>query len=792
MKKKTLILLWLVVLPIVILAQVSETGLWSVKNYSEEKAKSYFDNNYYLHPLEGIWQSTDGFKYSIEKDVENHIRLNDKFRVIVLESSFSGWHPTQIKGFISLGSVDGVYSMKYYTQSVGGGNTKSQNVILIQESPILMKFQRIDNGKEILLYKLYPKATDVQGNWQTDEDETASKVQSWSGSSVVIGDKYIATNYHVIEEAKSLRVCGIDGNINSEYEAEIIASDKYNDLAILKITDIRFDGFDDIKYGSITNTIDVGSSIYVLGYPLTSTMGNNLKLTTGVVSSKSGFQGDVSQYQISAAVQPGNSGGPLFDYKGNLVGIVSAKHVGAENVGYAIKLSYLKNLIESTNEKIVLPNNNTIVSNSLSEQVKAISPFVLMIKASNTNDVNQKNNNQRVPSYNLVYEAKKYMDSSYAKFSNDDYSGAYSDVCKSVDLYPTPESHRGRGFLALYYVMNYEQAIESFLYCIEKEYDLEDSYRSLGDTYFELENYTDAISAYNKVISINAFNVDVLYMRGLCKSLLGNNVDAIIDYKEAIKYERTIIEDTLDIGYATIYNNIAYAYIEMNDLENAKFYIKEALKRDRGIGYIWGTNGELAYKLGDYQECINSMNNAITIDEDSDNSYFYRGLARIKLNYIGDGYNDLEKAKQLGMKEAEVELAKIDVRSIDFSETFEYSETFTELTIKKSHNKQLRIIGIEKTNEATVLHFEYTNTDYVSGGWYSIDSEAYIRDKDSGEKYTLLTALNCEISPDKTPIKYRETVNFTLIFPAIPIDCKTIDFVEPSDSDWKYFNIQLK
>lgn len=66
-------------------------------------------------------------------------------------------------------------------------------------------------------------------------------------------------------------------------------------------------------------------------------MGDEIKLTTGVISSKTGFQGDVSLYQISAPIQPGNSGGPLFDNKGNLIGIVNAKHKGAENVGYAIK-----------------------------------------------------------------------------------------------------------------------------------------------------------------------------------------------------------------------------------------------------------------------------------------------------------------------------------------------------------------------------------------------------------------------------------------------------------------------
>ena len=126
---------------------------------------------------------------------------------------------------------------------------------------------------------------------------------------------------------------------------------------------------------------DVAEDIFVLGYPMTSTMGDEIKYTTGVISSRTGFQGDVSQYQISAPVQPGNSGGPLFDSKGNVIGIVSAKHDGAENVGYAIKASYLKNLMESVLPTNILPTTNSVQTLSNSEKVKKIKTFVYLINA---------------------------------------------------------------------------------------------------------------------------------------------------------------------------------------------------------------------------------------------------------------------------------------------------------------------------------------------------------------------------------------------------------------------------
>ena len=86
---------------------------------------------------------------------------------------------------------------------------------------------------------------------------------------------------------------------------------------------------------------DVGTSAYALGYPLRSTMGDEIKLTDGIISAKTGFQGDISTYQISVPIQPGNSGGPLFNKDGTIIGITSSGHTGAQNANYAIKTNYL-------------------------------------------------------------------------------------------------------------------------------------------------------------------------------------------------------------------------------------------------------------------------------------------------------------------------------------------------------------------------------------------------------------------------------------------------------------------
>ena len=116
-------------------AQKKESSNWYVQGYTEDVAMKYFKQSILLDPIEGIWQSSDGFKYAIEKSVEEGRRITGKYRVVVLETSHDGWKLGQITGFISPGSVEKIYSFKYYTRYPNGTNTESQNLFLVVENP---------------------------------------------------------------------------------------------------------------------------------------------------------------------------------------------------------------------------------------------------------------------------------------------------------------------------------------------------------------------------------------------------------------------------------------------------------------------------------------------------------------------------------------------------------------------------------------------------------------------------------------------------------------------------------
>ena len=111
-------------------------------------------------------------------------------------------------------------------------------------------------------------------------------------------------------------------------------------------------------------------------------MGKEIKVTEGIISSTSGAMGDITTYQITASIQAGNSGGPLFDDKGNLVGINSSKFKSdeTENVNYSIKSSYVMNLIDALPKTIDLPSSTKLQSLPLTEQIKEISKYVVLIK----------------------------------------------------------------------------------------------------------------------------------------------------------------------------------------------------------------------------------------------------------------------------------------------------------------------------------------------------------------------------------------------------------------------------
>jgi S1-C subfamily serine protease len=277
-----------------------------------------------------------------------------------------------IKAIAQKMPVEGVYNLRW---RMANAKNIENGYILKEGSIITVQFSKYagNETKYIMTFSPFNKKNTTLNN-------------QWKGNGTgffISKDGYIATNYHVIAESTEIELEFIRNGQKQNYKAKIIQSDKQNDLAILKIDDNSFNPFSLIPFNFETSLTNVGTNVFALGYPMAlSLMGTEIKFTDGKISSKTGFQGDISTYQMTTPIQPGNSGGPLFDFDGNLVGVNSAiiRADIADNVSYAIKSSYLKNLIDVLPTSLNLPNYKTIMNKTLTEKIKIISDYVVLIR----------------------------------------------------------------------------------------------------------------------------------------------------------------------------------------------------------------------------------------------------------------------------------------------------------------------------------------------------------------------------------------------------------------------------
>ena len=190
---------------------------------------------------------------------------------------------------------------------------------------------------------------------------------------------YLVTSFHVIQGADSLL---IEGRDRQRYHAETVYSDVKHDLAILRITDKKFAGFGRLPYAFKSGQADLGERVFTLGYPR-----EDVVYGEGALSARSGFEGDTAFYQVSIPVNPGNSGGPLLDERGNLIGVVSGRQNDLQSAAFATKSSYLVRLVDSLAAAKTaavlpyhLPRHGQLAGTPRPQQLKKLQDYVFVVK----------------------------------------------------------------------------------------------------------------------------------------------------------------------------------------------------------------------------------------------------------------------------------------------------------------------------------------------------------------------------------------------------------------------------
>ena len=177
-----------------------------------------------------------------------------------------------------------------------------------------------------------------------------SKQQSGTGTGWFVNKNCVATCWHVVEGAKNIKVSLSDGR---QAKAKVIAKDAANDVAVLEVAGLS-NGQSSLPIRA--HGVKLADKVFTVGYPMASLLGQAQKYTEGSISAMSGIAGDNRCFQISTPIQPGNSGGPLVDERGRVIGLTSATLNAAktaqvtgslpQNVNYAIKVRYLAAILD--------------------------------------------------------------------------------------------------------------------------------------------------------------------------------------------------------------------------------------------------------------------------------------------------------------------------------------------------------------------------------------------------------------------------------------------------------------
>ncbi len=205
------------------------------------------------------------------------------------------------------------------------------------------------------------------------------------------GKDYVITNWHVIRGMNSIKIKFLNGE---RINASVLLKDAENDIAFLKLEKTPQLPQSNIRIGD-SSKIRMGDEVFTIGYPAYQILGENPKYTRGEVNALSGINDDPRVFQVSVQIQPGNSGGPLFNSSGEVIGITQASldpkvAVGAfgalpQNVNYAIKSSYISNLLPMLPETMIASRGIVVVpadsENTLANFIEKVKKNVVLIES---------------------------------------------------------------------------------------------------------------------------------------------------------------------------------------------------------------------------------------------------------------------------------------------------------------------------------------------------------------------------------------------------------------------------
>ncbi|MBM5459015.1 trypsin-like peptidase domain-containing protein [Pseudomonas sp. P66] len=175
-----------------------------------------------------------------------------------------------------------------------------------------------------------------------------------TGTGFAVASNVLLTCAHVIEGMNSIEI----NSFNGRYRAEPVMVDSSNDIALLRVEGASLQP---VQFAA-TGGCALGDFVTAVGFPMSGFAGGGAHVTQGGVSALFGLRNDASLLQFTAAIQPGSSGSPLFDSRGNVVGMVTSTVPDAQNMNFAVKSQLLGAFLEACNISIGRNQSNATLS----------------------------------------------------------------------------------------------------------------------------------------------------------------------------------------------------------------------------------------------------------------------------------------------------------------------------------------------------------------------------------------------------------------------------------------------
>ena len=316
-----------------------------------------------LEVIEGVYKSIDqGESYEYDIAILKSLKETDEYIAIVLGSTDPSLNIGMGLFTFKTTAQSNLFFVEYQTKA---GKQYTNKTAILDGALLTMGLKSF--------VKMYPSDGEERNYTEINP------LFDWesSGSGVLINqDGYIVTNNHVATGADRIRIAF--QNDSTDYNAIIISQNEATDVAILKIEDDRFES--NIEPVNWETDFNLGQKVFTLGYPISNKMSNNVKVVDGIVSGVNGVGGSPIYFQTTLPVWYGNSGGPCFNSKGEILGLATQilwdQGAKVDNVAYITKTENILNLAGD----IINHNSKARQDKDLEQLSEELIPYSVFIK----------------------------------------------------------------------------------------------------------------------------------------------------------------------------------------------------------------------------------------------------------------------------------------------------------------------------------------------------------------------------------------------------------------------------